>query len=58
MKPRSNNQRRNHTESFTKKIIRCELLQRPVYEHEVCQQYVIKTGSDNQKNCKTCKHSF
>ena len=59
MNPRSNNQRRrNNQESFQKKIVRCNALQRPVYEHEVCAQYAIKLGSETQKNCKNCKYSF
>ncbi len=58
MNPRSNNQRRKKQESFTKNVIRCNVLQRPVYEHEHCAQYSIKTGSDAQKNCKNCSHSF
>jgi hypothetical protein len=58
MNPRSNNQRKNHHESFQKIVVRCGALQRPVYEHEVCPQYAIKVGSDTQKNCKNCKHSF
>jgi len=58
MKKKSNNPRRKNTESFQKIIIRCNVLQRPVYEHEVCPQFTSKTGSDLQKNCKTCKHSF
>jgi len=58
MNRRSNNQRRKNQESFHKVLIRCNVLQRPVYEHEHCAQYAIKTGSDTQKNCKNCKHSF
>lgn len=58
MNPRSNNKRRKNQELFQKIIIRCQVLQRPVYEHEVCQQYMAKSGSDTQKNCKNCKHSF
>jgi len=58
MNPRSNNQRRKNQESFHKILIRCNVLQRPVYEHEHCMQYIIKAGSDTQKNCKNCKHSF
>jgi len=59
MNSRSNNQRRRkNQESFQKIVVRCDVLQRPVYEHEVCPQYAIKTGSDTQKNCKNCKHSF
>jgi len=59
MNPRSKNQqRRRNQDLFQKKIIRCKSLQRPVYEHETCQQYDIKVGSESQKICKNCKHSF
>jgi len=58
MNRRSNNQRNKNHESFQKIVVRCNHLQRPVYEHEVCPQYALKTGSDTQKNCKNCKHSF
>jgi hypothetical protein len=59
MNRRPNNQRRNRNEhTITKKVIRCNTLQRPVYEHETCVRYEVKIGSDSQKNCRTCKHSF
>lgn len=59
MNPRSNNQRqRKNQESFQKIIVRCNALQRPVYEHEVCSKYAIKTESTAQKSCKNCKYSF
>jgi hypothetical protein len=58
MNPRSNTQHRKSQESIQKIVIRCNALQRPVYEHEVCSRYTTKTGSDTQKNCKNCKYSF
>jgi hypothetical protein len=58
MNRRSNNNRKNKQESFQKIVVRCDALQRPVYEHEVCPQYTLKTGADSQKNCKNCRHSF
>ena len=58
MNPRNNNQRRKNQDSFQKIVIRCNVLQRPVYEHEHCTQYAIKTASDANKNCKNCSHSF
>ncbi len=59
MNPRSNNQkRRNNQESFQKKLTRCNVLQRPVYEHETCVQFAIKTGSETQKNCNNFKNCF
>jgi hypothetical protein len=59
MNGRSNNQRqRKNQESFQKIIVRCNALQRPVYEHEVCSKYMIKTEATAQKICKNCKYSF
>lgn len=59
---RRNNQRRNTNENHTKKkVTRCGLLRRPVFEHEVCPKYVVKQSStvDSQgNNCKNCHHSF
>ena len=39
-----------------KKIIRCRLLQRPVWEHEHCKEF--KSDTSEEKNCKNCFHSF
>lgn len=39
-----------------KKIIRCQLLQRPVWEHEVCKEF--KSDTSEEKNCKHCTYSF
>jgi len=58
MNPRSNSQRKRNQVAFQKKIVRCGSLQRPVYEHETCTQYAMKAGSEAQKICKNCKHSF
>ena len=58
---RSRNQRRNKDQKQIKKIvIRCGLLKRPVFEHEVCPEFILKTktDSDTQKNCRNCKYSF
>jgi hypothetical protein len=58
MNPQANNRRRKNQESFTKTVVRCKVLQRPVYEHEHCAQHSVKSASDAQKNCKNCNHSF
>ena len=58
---RSKNRRKNQNENKVKtKVTRCGFLKRPVFEHEVCKEFIlkIKTDSDNQKNCKNCKYSF
>jgi hypothetical protein len=56
-----NNRRRFKGEKKVKKVVtRCSYLKRPVFEHEVCEEYIqkTKTESDNQKNCRNCKYSF
>jgi len=49
--------RRNNNKK-PKKVIRCNALNRPVFEHEVCSQFSLKINSNNQNNCENCKHSF
>ncbi|MBN2599404.1 MAG: hypothetical protein JXA75_02600 [Candidatus Thermoplasmatota archaeon] len=58
MNHNSKNQRRRNQETITKVVVRCNVLHRPVYEHEHCAHYAVKAGADAQKNCKTCSHSF
>ena len=57
---RRRNQQRNKTPVVVKKVTRCSMLNRPVFEHEVCKQYVSKSGTSatGEKNCKNCKYSF
>lgn len=58
---RSRNKRRNKNQNQVKqKVTRCSVLKHPVFEHEVCPQYISKQNSDSgtQKNCKNCNHSF
>jgi len=57
MNNRSNNPRHKNNHEIQKKVIRCDKLHRPMYEHEVCPQYSIKSSSESQKNCKSCVHS-
>ena len=49
---------RNNENKKEKKVIRCNALNRPVYEYEVCSQFSLKVSSNNQKNCVNCAHSF
>ena len=49
--------RRNNNKK-PKKVIRCNALNRPVFEHEFCSQFSSKINSNNQNNCENCKHSF
>lgn len=57
---RRKSQQRNKTPVLVKKVTRCGMLNRPVFEHEVCEQFVVKTrsGTTGEKNCKNCKYSF
>jgi hypothetical protein len=56
---RNNKKRnRNNEKKIQKKVIRCTVLSRPVFEHEVCPQFISKVNSNNQKNCENCKHGF
>ncbi len=50
--------KRNNENKKEKKVIRCNALNRPVYEYEVCSQFSLKISSNNQKNCVNCAHSF
>ena len=53
-----NKRRYNNNNKKTKKVIRCKLLNRPVFEHEVCSRFSSKVNSNNQSNCENCKHAF
>jgi len=57
---RLNNKRRtrNNENKKPKKVIRCNALNRPVFEHEVCSQFSSKINVNNQRNCANCIHSF
>ena len=52
--------RRNNKQIKVNKVIRCSMLKRPVFEHEVCKNFIIKTNTnlDKEKNCVNCKYSF
>ena len=52
------NRRKRNNVKKQKKVIRCTALNRPVFEHEVCSQFVSKSSSDNKNNCENCKHAF
>jgi len=59
MNQRTNKRRRKNKEIIRKNVItRCSMLQRPVWEHEVCSKFILNTSSDSQNNCKNCKYSF
>ena len=52
------NRRKRNNDTKQKKVIRCIALNRPVFEHEVCSQFVSKTSSNDKNNCENCKHAF
>ena len=52
------NRRRNNENKKQKVVIRCKTKNKPVFEHEVCNEFSSKVSSNNQKNCENCKHSF
>lgn len=59
MNRRGNKRRRGrHVAVKPNKATRCTLLNKVVWEHEVCPKYETKTTGDIEKNCKNCKHSF
>ena len=58
MNQNKNRNRRNNQNNRQKKIIRCNALNRPVFEHEVCSKFSSKVNSNNQNNCGNCKHAF
>jgi len=53
-----NNKRRNNDKKIQKIVIRCNSKNKPVFEHEVCADFISKVSSNNQRNCENCKHSF
>jgi hypothetical protein len=58
MNQNKNRRRRNNYNKKQKKVIRCKLLNRPVFEHEVCSRFSNKLNSNNQNNCVNCKYAF
>jgi len=54
------NNRRKHNNEIKKqkKMIRLKAQIKPVFEHEVCFQFISKVNSDKKNNCGNCKHAF
>ena len=55
---KQNKKRETHNNKIQKKVIRCKALNRPVFEHESCSKFSLKTDFNNQKKCVNCVHSF
>ena len=55
-----NNSKRQHRNqhSVEKILTRCKLIARPMWEHEVCSNFVQKVDANTQQNCKNCVYSF
>jgi len=50
--------KRNNYNKKQKKLIRCKLLSRPVFDQDTCSKFKSKVGSNDQSNCENCIHSF
>ena len=50
--------RRNKQEKKKTKIMRCKNHNRPVFGHEVCDTFNLKSTGSNEKNCENCINSF
>jgi hypothetical protein len=55
---RQNKKRGMRNNEKPKKVIRCNVLNRPVFDYEVCPQFSLKTNVNNQRSCVNCIHSF
>ena len=40
------------------KIIGCNFFTRPVFENEICQEFLKNINKETDNNCRTCKISF
>ena len=49
---------RNYEEKRSRKIVRCSLKNKPVFEYEICNQFISRVNANDQKNCKNCKHAY
>ncbi len=52
------NNKRKYNRKESKKVTRCKAINRPVFEHEFCSQFISKINSNSQKNCENCRHAF
>jgi hypothetical protein len=58
MKGRRNNRGRQDKKIFEKKVIRCNVHQKPVFISETCTNFMSKHKSEGENNCKNCQNSF
>lgn len=41
-----------------KKIIRCKLFMKPVFESDFCSEFVADSNGENSNHCRNCGYSF
>jgi len=58
MNQRRKNRTNRNREIKQKKIIRCKLFMKPVFENESCSKFVVSSGGESNNCCKNCGHSF
>lgn len=58
MNRKKNRNSRNFQERKTNKIMRCSAKNKPVFEHETCNEFKARGSSDTQKTCQNCKNAF
>lgn len=58
MSGNNSNRQRGNQHSVEKRLTRCKLISRPMWEHEVCPKFMHKIEANTQRNCKNCGHSF
>jgi hypothetical protein len=54
----SRNRRGRKENKKQKNVIRCKSKNKPVFEHEVCSEFIAKVKSNDQNNCGNCKYAF
>lgn len=57
MKGRRNNRRMKNQNTIEKKVVRCNLHQKPVFSDETCDNFVSKHINEGENNCKNCQQS-
>ena len=58
MNKNKNKKNRKNENKIQTKVIRCKIHKRPVFEHEICTQFISNISSNNINNCENCRHSF
>ena len=57
---RYNSRKKDQREKRKGKVIRCNIVNGPMFEYETCSQFSLKPNSatGSQQICKNCVHSF